>query len=85
MRKLFSSKMGLNLSKKLLKCYIGYTALYGVESWTLRRLNQEYLGSFEMWRCRRMAKIHWIDSVKKKVFHALKNERTSSLQKPKAG
>jgi len=64
-RKLFSSKVGLKLSKKLLKCYIGYIALYGAATWTLRRINQVYLGSFKMWRCRSMEKIHWIDRVKK--------------------
>ena len=83
-QKLFSRKMGLNLSKKSLKCYIGHIALYGVETWILRRINQEYLGSFEMWSCRRMEKIRWIDSVKK-VFRAVKKEGTPSILKPKAG
>jgi hypothetical protein len=83
-RKLFSGKMGLNLRKKLMKCYTGYIALCDAENWTLRRINQEYLGSFEMWCCRRMEKIHWSDRVKS-VFNAVKKERTSSILKPKAG
>ena len=46
---LFTSKLDLNLRKKLLKCYIWSTALYGAETWTLRAADQKYLESFEMW------------------------------------
>ena len=33
---LFTSKLDLNLRKKLIKCYIWSMALYGAETWTLR-------------------------------------------------
>ena len=33
---LFTSKLDLNLRKKLVKCYIWSMALYGAETWTLR-------------------------------------------------
>jgi len=33
---LFTSKLDLNLRKKLIKCYIWSIALYGAETWTLR-------------------------------------------------
>jgi hypothetical protein len=45
------------------KCYIWSIALYGAETWTLRKLDQKYLESFEMWCWRRMEKISWMDSV----------------------
>jgi len=35
-KSLFTSKLDLNLRKKLIKCYIWSMALYGVETWTLR-------------------------------------------------
>jgi hypothetical protein len=54
---LFTSKLDLNLRKKLVKCYIGSINLYGAETWTLRKLDQKYVESFEMWCCRRMEKI----------------------------
>jgi hypothetical protein len=57
---LFTSKLDLELRKKLVKCYI---ALYGVETWTLRKLGRKYLESFEMWCWRRMEKISWTDRV----------------------
>jgi hypothetical protein len=46
--RLFISKLNLNLKKKLVKCYIWSIALYGAETWTLRKVEQEYLESFEM-------------------------------------
>ena len=56
-KNLFTSKLDLNLRKKLIKCYIWSMAFYGAETWTLRTADQKYLESFEMWRWRRMEKI----------------------------
>ena len=38
---LFTSKLDLNLRKKLVKCYIWSMALYGAETWTLRAADQK--------------------------------------------
>jgi hypothetical protein len=54
---LFTSKLDINLRNRLLKCYIWSIALYGAERWTLRKVDQKYLESFEMWCWRRMEKI----------------------------
>jgi hypothetical protein len=40
---LFTSKLDLELRKKLVKCYIWSIALYGAETWTLRKLDRKYL------------------------------------------
>ena len=45
----FSSKLNANLRKKLVKCYMLSIALYGAETWTLQKVDQKYLESFEMW------------------------------------
>jgi hypothetical protein len=45
---LFTSKLDLELRKKLVKCYIWIIALYGAENCTLRKLDQKYVESFEM-------------------------------------
>jgi hypothetical protein len=52
---LFTSKLDLNLRKKLVKCYIWSIALYGAETWTLGKVDQKYLkslkcGAGEEWR-----------------------------------
>ena len=45
---LFTSKLDLNLRKKLIKCYIWSMGLFGAETWTLRATDQKYLERFEM-------------------------------------
>jgi hypothetical protein len=40
-RALFTSKLDLNLRKKLAKCYISSMALYGAETLTLRAPDQK--------------------------------------------
>jgi hypothetical protein len=45
-KSLFTSKLDLNLRKKLVTCYIWNIALYGAEMWTLRKVDQTYLEYF---------------------------------------
>jgi len=54
---IFTSKLDLNLRKKLIKFYIWSMALYGAETWTLRAADQKYLENFEMWCWRKMEKL----------------------------
>jgi hypothetical protein len=63
-KNLFTSKLDLNLRKKLVKCYIWSMALYGAETWTIRAVDQKHLESFEMWCWRRMEKNSWTDHVR---------------------
>jgi hypothetical protein len=73
---LFTSKVDLNLRKKLVKCYIWSSVLYGAETWTLWKKNQKELESFQMWRWRKMEKISWTDHVRNEaVFYRIKEER----------
>jgi hypothetical protein len=60
-RALFTCTLDLKLRKKLVKCYIWNTVLYGAETWTIRAVDQKHLESFEMWYWRRMEKISWTD------------------------
>jgi hypothetical protein len=70
---LFTSKLDLELRKKLVKCYIWSISLYDVETWTLRKLHQKNLENFEMWCWRRMWKISWTDHVNNEaVLHRVK-------------
>jgi hypothetical protein len=75
-KNLFTSKLDLNLRKKLIKCYIWSIALNGAETWTLRKVDQKYLESFEKWCWRRMEKISWTDRVRiEEVLHRVNEER----------
>jgi hypothetical protein len=51
-------------------------ALCGAETWTLRKLDQKYLESFEMSSWRRMEKISWTDRVNNEaVLYRVKEKR----------
>jgi hypothetical protein len=54
-RAVFISTLDLKLRKKLVKCYIWNTALYGAKTWTFRVVDQKNLkilecGAGEGWR-----------------------------------
>jgi hypothetical protein len=73
---LLTSKLYLNLRKKLVKCYIWNTALSGAELWTLRELDQKHLENFKMWCWRRLEKISWTDHVRnEEVLQRVKEKR----------
>jgi len=76
---LFTSKLDLNLRKKLVKCYIWSMALYGAETSTLRAADQKYLESSEMWCWRRMEKISWTDHVRNEEVLLRVNEQRKIL------
>jgi len=59
------------LRKKLVKCYIWGIALDGDDNWTLRKVDQKCLESFEMWCWRRMEKFSWTERVKMKYYTEL--------------
>jgi hypothetical protein len=52
-----SDGMEINLMNELMKYHIWSIDLYGAEIWALRKVDQKYLESFEMWCWRRMAKV----------------------------
>ena len=47
-----------------MKCFVWSVALYGAETWALRRNEQKRLEAFEMWLWRRMECVKWIDKIK---------------------
>ena len=75
-RRLLTSKLGLNVRKKLVKCYVWSTALFGADTWTLGKVDQKYLECFEMWYWRKMEKVSWTDHVRnEEVLLTVKGER----------
>jgi hypothetical protein len=41
--------LNIELREKLVRYYVWSIALYGSETWTLRKLERKYLDTFEMW------------------------------------
>jgi hypothetical protein len=46
-KKLYTSKLYLNVIKKLVKCCIWNIALCDVDTWTLRKVDEKYLESLK--------------------------------------
>jgi hypothetical protein len=63
---IFTSKLDLSLTNKLVKSYMWNIAFYGSETWRHRKVDKKCLESFEMCWWRRMEKISWTDRVKNK-------------------
>jgi len=76
-RLFYTSKLDLNLRKKLVKCYIWSMALCGAETWTLRAADEKYLESFEVWWWRRMEKVGWTHHVRNEELLLRVNEQRS--------
>jgi len=55
-KNLFVNQLGLNLRKKLVKCYIWSRTLYSAENRILRKVDQKYPERFEIWWWRNMEK-----------------------------
>jgi hypothetical protein len=72
---LFTSRLDLNLRRKLVKCYVWSIALCVAETWTLRKVYQKNLGSFEMWCWRKMEKASWTNRVRDEVLPRVQEER----------
>ena len=53
-------------------------SLFGVKTWTLQKVYQKYLESFEMRCCRKMEKISWTDHVKNEVLQRDKEYPTKN-------
>ena len=62
--------------KELVRCYVWSIALYGSETWTVRKLERKYLESFEMWCWRRMEKIKRPENVTNEVLEGIGEKRT---------
>ena len=60
-KELLTKSFNKDLKKRMTKCLIWPVALYGCESWTLRKVEIERLKAFEMWIWRRMERVSWED------------------------
>ena len=75
-RELLTQKMDRKLKKKSIKAVVRSVALYGSESWTMRKNEIDRLSAFEMWIWRRMEKISWKAKVtNEQVFEMRARDR----------
>lgn len=84
---LTARRIPIKLRKRFAKCYIWSVVLYGSETWTMRKKEEKYLESFEMWLWRRMEKIKWSDKIRnEEVLRRVGEERSilKTIKKRKA-
>ena len=62
-RELFSKRLSKELKKKVIMTIVWSVALYGSETWTLRKYERDRLEAFEMWTWRNMENISWKDHM----------------------
>ncbi|KAI5738261.1 hypothetical protein M8J77_004739 [Diaphorina citri] len=74
---LTARKIPVSLRVRFAKCYVWSVLLYGCESWIIRRREEKYLESFEMWLWRRMEGVKWTDKVRnEEVLKRMGEKRT---------
>jgi hypothetical protein len=60
-KELLTQKMSKEVKKRIVKSVVWSVALYGAETWTLKKEEMRRLDSLEMWLWRRMEKISWTE------------------------
>lgn len=62
-RELLTKGMKRETKKRIIKVMVWTVALYGAETWTIRKSERQKIEAFEMWVWRRMEKISWTEHV----------------------
>lgn len=64
MKRIFNCRdLNLEVKIRLVRCYVLSVLYYGMEAWTLKRIDLKRLEAFELWIYRRILRISWIDKV----------------------
>ena len=63
-----NKQISLNTEKRILKCYVWSTLMYGCESWYISQAMQERLEAAEIWFFKRMLNISWMDRMKNEAI-----------------
>ena len=78
MKDVFASRhFSLDLKKRMIKCYVWSTLLYGCETWTLTVELEHKINAFEMWMYRRIFRISYMDRItNEEVLRRANTKRT---------
>ena len=52
------------VKKRIIKSMVWSVALYGAETWTLRKEDIRKIEAFEMWIWRKMERISWTEKIR---------------------
>ena len=73
---IITQRMDRKLKKQIIKSVVWSVALYGSETWTMRKKEVERIQAFEMWIWRKMEKISWRDRMSNEVLRLVKEKRS---------
>lgn len=75
-RVLCGSDLSLDLKIRMVRCYVLSVLYYGVEAWTLKKLDIRKLEAFEIWLYRRILRVKWTDKVTNmEILKRIKKEK----------
>ena len=75
-KKILSHNLSFEIKRKLIKSYIWSVALYGPETWTLKKNEEMVVNAFETVCWGRMLKIKWTDRIRNdEAFQRAKEDR----------
>ena len=74
-----NKQISLNTKKRILKCYVWSTLMYGCESWNIIQAMQERLEAAEIWFFKRMLNISWMDRMTNEAILRKANTRRALM------
>ena len=79
-KELLTKSMNKDIKKRMVKSLVWPVALYGCETWTMRKEEMDRLAAFEMWIWRRMEKISWTEKKSNEEILRLVGEERCMLE-----
>ena len=78
-RELFSKRLSKQPKKKVIMTIFWSVALYGSETWVLRKYERDRLEAFEIWAWYNMKNFNWKDNNTNRYVLAQVNEKRKLL------
>ena len=76
-KELLRRKMSISVKKRIIKTVVWSVALYGCETWTMKKDEVRRLQAFEIWIWRRMERVSWKDKkTNEEVLKQVDEERS---------
>ena len=85
-----SAEISLKLKKQLVKSLVWSIAVYGYESWAVKKCDEKRITAFELWCWRRVLRISWTEYktnvwVRQKIGVPEQNGLLEQLKKTEVG
>ena len=79
-KELLSGGLSRAVKRRIVKAMVWSVALYGAETWSLRKEDIRKIEAFEMWIWRKMEKISWTEKITNEEVLKRVGERRTMLE-----